>query len=304
MEAKKIRVKVPASIGNVGSGFDCAGLSLKFYNEFFVEKSSKNSFRLCNKISSESEKKTEELFMHAFNTGLEYLGEKSFNVKTDLINRIPFRKGFGSSGTVILGGIVSAVKLCRCNVTKKDILNMAVPIEKHIDNLAASLYGGFVFGGYIDGRIVIARIPTDKDLRVISFIPGFELSTAEARKILPDKVPINDAIYNLYSFGFLCMAFSSKDFHLLRYGTRDRLHQIYRNRLMPYLEELTGDWKGKKILGACLSGAGPSVVFFTEKKSQDEAEKEVKHKIITSGLKGDVRHFSVGGRTTWKFLCE
>jgi len=302
MGMKKIMVRVPASIGNVGSGFDCAGLSLKFYNSFLVERSSKAGFELNDRISSESVEKTGELFMHAFNTCLKHLGKSPFNVKVCVDNKIPFRRGFGSSATVILGGIISAAKCCNCNVNKEDVLNMAVSIEKHIDNLAASLYGGFVFGSVINGRPVTVRIEPDKDLRVVAFIPDYELATEDARNVLPCKVPMDDAVHNICSFGFLCMAFALKDFRLLNYGTVDRLHQPYRKKLMPHLGELTETWDFSGIMGACLSGAGPSVVFFAGKKSAEEVRQKVAEKIKKAGLKGKVGIFKLGGRTSWKIL--
>lgn len=301
MNMKKIFIKVPASIGNVGSGFDCAGLSLKFFNKFIVEKSEKNNFILHNKISTEAEKTTGEFFMLAFNSALKYLGEKEFNVKVKMVNEIPFRRGFGSSGTVVLGGIIGAVKCCGYEISKEEILKISLNIEEHLDNLAASLYGGFVFGFNNAGEIKTYKISPDKDLRIVSFIPEYQLSTSDARKVLPEKVPIKDAVYNLCNFGFLCMAFSSQNFKLLGYGTQDRLHQPYRQPLMPYLDKFTIG-RSKAIFGACLSGAGPSIAFFTNKKFQKDALGEVKGMVKKDNLEGEVKVFAAGSKTIWKVL--
>ena len=180
-------------------------------------------------------------------------------------------------------------------------MKLAVEIETHIDNLAASLYGGFVFGFSEKDKIVTYKMSPPKDMRVVAYIPESELSTSDARNVLPSKVPIGDAVYNLCSFGFLCTAFSSGNLELLKYGTRDKLHQTYRGELMGYLEKLTR-LNSKSLLGACLSGAGPSVIFFTQKKMQESAVKEVEDKIKEDQLKGEVKLFATGGKTVWKVL--
>jgi homoserine kinase len=218
-----------------------------------------------------------------------------------MLNRIPFRRGFGSSGTIILGALISAFKLSGHQIKKDTLLKLAVEIETHIDNLAASLYGGFVFGFSEKDKIVTYKMSPPKDMRVVAYIPESELSTSDARNVLPSKVPIGDAVYNLCSFGFLCTAFSSGNLELLKYGTRDKLHQTYRGELMGYLEKLTR-LNSKSLLGACLSGAGPSVIFFTQKKMQESAVKEVEDKIKEDQLKGEVKLFATGGKTVWKVL--
>lgn len=298
----KIFVKVPASVGNMGSGFDCAGLSLRFYNTFLVEKSGKNRVVFENSSSPVVVRKAGELFMESFNGGLKYLCKSPFNVDVRVSNNIPFRRGFGSSGTIILAGIISAFMYYLDKIKKEDVLRLAVPIEKHMDNLAASLYGGFVLGGDIGGKTVIRKVAPHKDLRVIAFIPGHELSTQEARDILPGTVPLNDAVYNICSFGFLCYAFCTGSLRLLKYGTKDRIHQPYRGALMPYLEELVKGSASEKFYGACLSGAGPSVVFFAEKKDIKAAVLQIEAKIKKTKVPGCIRVFNPGGRTAWKVL--
>lgn len=305
MGGKRVCVTVPASIGNVGSGFDCAGLSLKFYNRFLVERSREDCMKFLYNGSRTAESKTLGLFMKAFNAGLGRLGEKPFHASVEVANRIPFRRGFGSSGTVILAGIISAFAYCGHRIRRHDILDIAVPIEGHSDNLAASLYGGFVLSSLQEGGSArVVSVPVGDELRVVSLIPAEGLSTSEARRVLPEKVEMQDAVFNLSGFGFLCMSFALKDASLLGHGLRDILHQPYRSRLMPHLEELLSYDAGGRVLGACLSGAGPSVAFFTLKGHEKQVARDIERKAFEMGVKGCVRIFRPGGMTSWKVSCQ
>jgi len=297
---KRIYIKIPASIGNMGSGFDCAGLSLKFYNEFTVTRAARMKISFSDTHYSVSSKNVSGLFSRAFAAGLKYYGENTFPVEMAIENKIPFKRGFGSSATVVLAAVISGLLFAGRRIIKKEVLRIAFPFEGHIDNLAASLYGGFVLGGN-EGKTVV-RIPAPEMLRVIAFVPGEGLSTKSARDILPDKVPLSDAVYNMANYGMLCSAFFLKDMSILKFGLRDRLHQPYRSKIIPHLEGLTEREISPYVIGACLSGAGPSVVFFATDKNVKKALSAVTNAINEKNINGDIHIIIPGGRTIWKII--
>ncbi|MCX8082608.1 MAG: homoserine kinase [bacterium] len=297
---KKIYVKVPASIGNMGSGFDCAGLSLKLYNGFIVERAKKTEMEFSKSFEDVSSKKILLLFLKAFNSTLKTNGKDVFPVKVNMENNIPFKRGFGSSATLIIAGIISAFLFIEQKIKKEDILKIALPIEGHIDNIAASLYGGFAIGK-VDTLKVISVKPPD-NLRVIAFIPAKGLSTKIAREVLPQSISVSDIVYNLSSMAFLCAAFFLKKLDLLKLGLDDKLHQPYRVKVIPHLKTFLVDKKPLSVLGGCLSGAGPSIVFFTESEKTQKVISDVKTIIRKENLKGEVFLLYPGGKTSWKVV--
>lgn len=297
---KKVFIKIPASIGNMGSGFDCAGLSLKFYNEFIVEIADKTEIKFSSPLGDVLPDEVLSLFNRSFKEALKTAGKEFFPVKINMKNNIPFKMGFGSSATVILAGVISGLSFAGRKIVKEEVLEISLPIEGHIDNLAASLYGGFAIGRA--DKIVVVSISPPEQIKLIAFIPEKGLSTKDARDVLPSVVPFSDAVYNLANVGLLCAAFFSKNIDLLRYAIEDKLHQPYRAKIIPHIKTLLFDRRPSSVIGGCLSGAGPSIVFFVEKSSVREALSEVKKIVEEERLKGSVCVFSPGGRTLWKVL--
>lgn len=297
---KKVYIKVPASIGNIGSGFDCAGLSLKLYNEFNVERAKATGIKFSKSLEGVSSEEVLTLFLKAFNATIKILDENPFPVEIKMENNIPFKRGFGSSATVILAGVISAFLLTGRKIRKEDVLRISLPVEGHIDNLAASLYGGFTVAR-TDTLTVVSAAPPE-DLMVVAFIPEEGLSTKKARDILPENISMADAIYNISNMGLLSAAIILKKIHLLKFATEDKLHQPYRALLIPYLKSLLEKKIPSSVISGCLSGAGPSVVFFTEKRKSSRALLDIENVVKEEKLKGKVSLFTPGGKTSWKVV--
>jgi homoserine kinase len=296
----KIYIKIPASIGNMGSGFDTAGLSLKIYNEFIVEKSSRELFEFSGLPGYSLRTKTKILFTRAFDKGIKFSGSKKFPIAVTVKNRLPVSRGFGSSGTVILAGLIAGLKFAGTKLNKKEILKLALPIEGHIDNLAACLYGGFVIGCRENADVFRMPVDSGSNLKIVAFIPHKRLSTAYARKILPLRVSREDAVYNISRFGFLTAAFFTGNWKLLEKGLQDALHQPYRKKILPHMELLEDRNIMDKCFGGCLSGAGSSVVFFTDQQREKTVMDKIAGQAHKNNFRGTVKSFSPGGRATWK----
>jgi homoserine kinase len=144
-----------------------------------------------------------------------------------------------------------------------DLLALASDVEGHPDNAAAALLGGFAISCQTDnGRVTARALRWPDEIQMVVATPGAELETSHARRVLPDTVTLRDAVFNLQRALLLVHALTTGRHGDLREALRDRWHQPMRAGLVPGLAEVL-DLEDDGILGACLSGAGPSVVVFT-----------------------------------------
>jgi len=294
---KKVEVRVPASIGNIGSGFDCFGVSIRLYNRYTIERYEK--FEILSSIKGIPKGK-DNLVYKGFKKGLEYLGKEEFPVRIKIDGKIPKERGLGSSGTAILAGVISSFCFFSLPVKKKEVLKIALKLEKHIDNLASSLFGGFVLSGVIGDNIYVLKLPFFKGIRIVVFIPEMVCPTDKARKIIPKKIPLKDAVFNLFTFGCLCSGIFLKNEEFLKIGTLDKIHQKYRASIFKYLDPLIeiGIKNGAK--GGFLSGAGPSVGFFVKKEEAERLKEIIQIGAEKLNIKGKTEIFVPGGKAVWK----
>ncbi|HYH92932.1 MAG TPA: hypothetical protein VD763_07220, partial [Candidatus Saccharimonadales bacterium] len=140
-------------------------------------------------------------------------------------------------------------------------------VEGHPDNAAAALLGGFVVSAPTPGGVEAIRFDVPRDLRAVLFIPELRLSTEEMRRALPTAVPLADAVANLGAVGVGVAGMAAGRTDLLRLLTVDRLHEPYRATVYPQLPRLIEAARAAGALGACLSGAGSTVLAFTDSMS-------------------------------------
>ncbi|HOJ31189.1 MAG TPA: homoserine kinase [bacterium] len=292
---KKISISVPGCIGNVGSGFDCMGISIKLFNKFIFERSEKFSISVS---SSDVDSTRNNLCYKSFEKVCRAFRKKVPVVKLNIDNKIPAGKGLGSSGTAVLAGIIAGLIFSGEKVTLRKVLKAGKEIEKHLDDIAASFLGGLVVVAEHNGEIVCKQFEIPSDISAVFFITEKAFPTDTARKILPEKVPLSDAIFNVSRSALVPVAFSEKNSELLGIALQDRLHQIYRKKVYPHFKILYDSAMRSGAAGCCLSGAGPSVVAFcfgdTEKLVKDWTEVVRKNKIA-----GQIRILEPGGQTTW-----
>lgn len=284
---RKIRVKVPASTSNLGSGFDTLGLALKLYNliDFEVTASPLPMSGLSGlsdlelevkgiRASSLSSRKGNKgnLVYQAALTLFDKAGYEPPRLKITLTNHIPIARGFGSSAVAILGGLLAANAICENRFSTSDILNLATQMEGHPDNVSASLLGGFVVSCVEDGKVHFVKVPVPKSLSIVFAVPNYNLYTKKAREILPKSVPFSDAVFNLSRSSLLVAAITSGDLQLLKVASQDKLHQPYRTILIPGLSDVFSSTLEAGALGVMLSGAGPSVMAFCDKNDTKEQQ--------------------------------
>ena len=256
----RFTVRTPASSANLGPGFDALGLALDLWNEAVIDTEGP-----AGQIALEGSETAlldgrENLTVTAMQrladeVGLELPGF-SLVVRTD----VPVARGLGSSAASLLAGLVAANRLLGTPLTVSELYSIAWQMEGHGDNVGATLYGGAV--------LAVPEVPDPIQLLshggpglcVIVFIPEATGLTRAARAALPPTVPHADAAFNIAASGGLVLGLHTGDTRLISAGMHDRLHEPYRARLFPHLEAMTAAARSAGALGACLSGAGPSIL--------------------------------------------
>jgi len=202
------------------------------------------------------------------------------------------KRGLGSSGTACLGGIIGAAELTGRPLSPQEILKLALPLEGHPDNITPSLVGGLTASCLSGGEVRYVRIPLPEAIRVVAVIPERQLSTAEARRALPRQVPFADAVHNVSRVALLVGAMVAGDLSLLDEATRDRLHQPYRAKLLPGMEEVLEVASRGGALAAFLSGAGSTVVALVNQGAETVGA-EMAEAWARIGLRAEVKVLAI-----------
>jgi len=262
--SRSIIIRVPATSANLGPGFDCLGVALSLYNEFTFTLSEGTSITGCPKEFSSEDNLTLRAFREAAGEiGLNYQG-----ITIDHRSAVPFTRGLGSSSTCIVAGVAAALTFMGNGEDKARILDIATRIEGHPDNVAPAIYGGLMASVMSEDVVKSVQIPIRNDYCFIALIPPFTMSTAESRKVLPQEVSRQDAIINLSHVALLLGTCVNGQDNLLRLAFQDRLHQPYRGALIENYDAIMQRLNTcPDVLGAYLSGAGPTLMAITQPQS-------------------------------------
>jgi homoserine kinase len=285
-----IKIRVPATTANLGPGFDCLGLALKLYLNLEIEETEEGLVIEYQGEGAEkfsAKKKEDTLIWKSINLVLKraYNDIHKKGLKIRMLNEIPVTRGLGSSASAIMGGIMGAAKLYNIDLTNQEMLELALSLEGHMDNIVPALIGGLTLA-YKTGQEEIkwTRIETPLDLRIVLAIPEFTLNTEKMRKVLPQKVALPEAIFNLSRASLLVNALQNSDWEVLAEAMEDRLHQPYRIPFIPGIEDMFSQIKKTDLAGAALSGSGPSVVSLTKVGSEEAISKIMKDAFLKAGI--------------------
>lgn len=276
----KVSAQVPATIANLGCGFDCLGLALPVYNTVTIEETVLPGSGIEINIIDESNINDVENIPHDKNNIVfkaiellyNYIGQSPNELKISINTGIPVARGLGSSASVIVGGLFAANELLGRPADEAVLLSIATEIEGHPDNIAPAILGGVVLSDWEeDGSVITNKLPWPEDWTVTICIPDYELSTEISRSVLPKEVSMRDAVYNLRHSAMFVQAVHTKDSELLKLSLKDKLHQPYRMKLVPGLNQIMDNLKHEEgVFGCVLAGAGPSIA------------------VIQNGSKGDI----------------
>jgi homoserine kinase len=268
-------VRVPASTSNLGSGFDCFGLALKLYLTVRGAAVPEASEPCC--VTTTGAKENEALPHNAVNLIYRAMSFAARNEGTSLPpvellvhNEIPLASGLGSSAAAIVAGIKLAGLITGKEISDQSILNYATEFEGHPDNVAASLYGGFLTSCIGDDKQVLsAKFDWPKTIRVVVVSPHSQLPTHVARAALPRTVSRVDAVFNLQRAALFVTAIAQRRYDILWEAMHDHLHQPQRESLVPGLAAALALPRMPGLLGVALSGAGPSIVSLVESNEEE-----------------------------------
>jgi homoserine kinase len=268
-----VTVRVPATTGNMGSGFDCVGMALGLYNTVeIIEETSGISVEVSGEGTDLVPLDASNACVVAANRVLDEIGYDIRGLRFRLNHEIPVSRGLGSSGVAIVAGAFGANELTGRTLDVNTLIRICSDLEGHPDNVVPSLLGGLSISGPRYGTIVYQTYDMPSDLSAVVAVPDFALETRLAREALPESVPLDDAVYNVCSVGLLVGGLLSGDYSLLRAGTDDRLHQPYRASLVPGLVQVMDAALNAGSHSAALSGAGPTVIALASESHEQVAE--------------------------------
>jgi len=264
------RVKVPASAANLGPGLDALALALSLYLTVTVKVSDKFSLNLTGLGQEElPTTKQNNLTYRAFSKLCEAKGDKSPEVDIFAENDIPPARGIGSSASAIVAGLLAANSIMNYKLNRSDLLQLAAKLEGHCDNPAAALFGGCVVVTKNEDKTYWGRVNVPPQLKIVIFVPDFEIPTEKARKVLPKMVPLEDAVFNVQRASLLVASLAQSDFELLKLSTEDKLHEDIRVKsFFPKVYELANTAKEAGAKGSFLCGSGSSIGAFAVEKPE------------------------------------
>jgi homoserine kinase len=255
-----VRVRVPASSANLGPGFDALGLALALYNEVTLEESDRVAVSVEGEGAARLEAGPANVVVRAARMAYDAAGRSFRGASVHCVNRIPLRRGLGSSAAAWVSGLVGANALLGGPIDENALLDMAARAEGHPDNVTAALLGGLTVSCASGERVTGVTLPVPADVRWVVLIPDAESSTREARAVLPDSVSRADAVFNVQRVSLLLASLVSGRAELLEVAMHDRLHQPYRARLFPWMDQVGVAARAAGALGCVLSGAGPAML--------------------------------------------
>jgi homoserine kinase len=214
-------------------------------------------------------------------------------VRLEVHNELPLGRGLGSSAAAIVAGITLVSLICNQELTPEKVLRYAFEMEGHADNVAAAYHGGWVTSCVKpDGDVIAVRRSWPADLRVVVVSPDALLKTAETRGALPATAERADAVYNLQRVALFGAAVETRAYDLLWEAMQDRMHQPYRQPLVPGLAEALATRPQPGLVGVALSGSGPSVVALALDHFHEIGE-AIANSFRSQGMRATVRLLEV-----------
>jgi len=265
-------LRVPGSSANLGPGFDALGIALKVFLECKFSRSTRLSIRVTGRDAHLIPPAGENLIWQTALSVAARAHQSLPPLQLAIHNDIPIGKGLGSSAAALVAGVVIAEKILGLGWTSSRILDEAARLEGHPDNVAACVLGSLVASAVEPGGLTRAiRLEMPSQVGVAVVVPNYAVPTKQARAVLPDCYMPADVVFNVQRSALLIAGLATGDLSVFPTALDDRLHQPYRAQLVPGLSEILRLRK-PGLLGCALSGAGPAVLVFFERGSDNVCE--------------------------------
>jgi homoserine kinase len=271
MTARRRLVKVPATSANLGPGYDVLAAALAIHLELEVEEAGSFSVE-ADGLGVPLDRSN--LCVRAFES-LRPADGIAFRIRS----AIPLAAGLGSSAAAIVAGLLAADHIYELAQEPEDVLARAAEIEGHPDNVAAALYGGFVVCAHEGETLAATRLDPPQGVEAVVVIPNEQVPTEDARRAIPDEVPVADAVANISAVAELVLGIQRSDLTLIGRGLADRLHQPYRAALYPRSMEIVNEAPRMGAIGATISGAGPTVLVWCFWQSTGDVMKALNQRV-------------------------
>ena len=309
-------VTVPATTANLGPGFDCIGAALTLYNQFRFTRIEATSDVPTQSDDAEvvrisvtgTEAKlvdtsANNLAYQAFLKLYQHLGQTPPPVHIEIELGVPLARGLGSSATAIVGGLVGANQLAGEPLDQIEVMKLAIAMEGHPDNVVPALLGGCRLAASGEAALKaweICDISWHSEIVPVIAIPDFELSTKEARRVLPTEISRADAIFNIAHFGLLLRGLETGRGDWLRTALQDKLHQPYRQALIPGYDAVNSAALKAGAYGLVISGAGPTLIALVDTAQAADVAVAMAEAWKAQGILAQARSLSIdtqGART-------
>lgn len=286
-------VTVPATTANLGPGFDCLGAALSLYNHVtFTIPTAAIADLLITVTGKEADRVSTDrsnLLYQAFLKLYQTIEQTPPPIQIGINLGIPLARGLGSSATAIIGGLVGANAIAGNPLSQAELLDLAITLEGHPDNVAPALLGScqLSVGNGQDWRIV--PLTWHSKLIPIVAIPNFELSTEAARAVLPLQYSRADAIFNASHLTLLVQALERGRGDWLAIAMEDRIHQPYRESLIPGYAAVKAAALEAGAYNLAISGAGPTLLAIAAPELAPTVAAKIQEVWHTEGIEAEVK---------------
>jgi len=278
-----IRMRIPATSANIGSGFDSLGLAVTMYNYVNMDESDEVVIKTLDDIQVPTDRSN--LIYKTAKYLYDLCGKTCHGLYIEQENNIPMARGLGSSSACIVAGLLGANHLMGDPLNRDEIINIAADLEGHPDNSTPALLGGQVTAVLENKKVWYVKQEIRDDLRFVAIVPDFELRTSLARQALPREINHKDGVFNLSRAALMSVSLYSGNYQNLRIAADDRLHQPYRLSL---IKGASAVMESSYLLGAyCsyISGAGSTLMSIID-RDNTEFETKLRNILDSYGFTG------------------
>ncbi len=255
-----VLVRVPGTTANLGPGFDCLGLALKLYNQIRVTRTSGPSVVITSPVPDAARAGAAALVTEAANATFQRARRGKFGFEIAITGDVPLARGLGSSVTARLGCVAGLNALLGEPLDRQSVLDIVTELEGHPDNAAPAVWGGFTAAGIVDGEVRVQRFSVSPSATFVTLVPDFEVPTPAARKLVPGQFSKTDTVHSLGRTALITAAFAAGKLEQLQGLFDDRLHQPYRQQLIPQLSAVITAGTRAGAVGGWLSGSGSTII--------------------------------------------
>lgn len=283
-------VTVPATTANLGPGFDTLGMALQLFLQVEVETANETIVEFYGQGRGEVlQNPGDNLIIAAMQEVFYRAGTKMPAIRLIINNPIPVGKGLGSSAAAIVAGMFAANCMLNDQFSADELLQWAVIMEGHADNVVPAVAGGLTTVMQNEGTVYFQKVEVPEELKTIVVVPDFILPTAKSRAVLPDKIDLKDTVTNLQRACFLLAAVANRDFGHLGLSMNDAIYQPARKQFIPGFDQVVKQAKKMGAMGVALSGAGPSIVALVRDR-EDLIGEAMQHAFARYGVKSQLLH--------------